>query len=185
MMERHERATLRRTRAVHGMVDFPVDDKTWDHTAEGGTIVRLVVIDDRGGSPWEMVCGTEIRYARSEVLVGDDTMAAPKLPPMSESETSEESIRLAREAQEASARWVARHFPHHEREDGSPLSLLSRNYRAVLLLGVTGWTGSEMESREPWVCTKEHLTEAGRTLYDAIAAAYQGCTLALLTFIDT
>jgi hypothetical protein len=62
---------------------------------------------------------------------------------------------------------------------------ISRPYLAAIVLGTTGWSGWHTSEERYWSCTFEDLTPEGKALYRMLAQLYPGCTLHLLTYLDT
>lgn len=163
----------RRSNAVRGWVNFPVDHPDYPSTGEGGMVVKLVVYEplDRA-EEWAVCCGANVSEVRTEELVGDDRRPLPV-----QVDESPEGYR----AHSAAVReWEEYHYPRtHPEED------LSIPYLASLVLGTTGWSGYNRTEHTYWHCTKEDLTDAGRALYESMEQLYPGCDIHLLTFLDT
>ena len=152
---------------------------------EGGMFVKLVVVDDRDydGTPWTICCGAHVTDTYSEPLVGDDRADRPTAAPYPADATPEQLRTIMDADDRADAKWVARHFPAYG-EAGAAERHASRPYLASMVLGITGWSGASAEYKS-WRCTYEDLTEDGKAIYRQLQALYEGCTLHLLTFLDT
>lgn len=151
--------------------------------------VKLVVVDDRdyAESDWTICCGAGVYDVLTEQLVGDDREAPPDWAPSPEA-SPEEALAQMQAHEKAHRNWEARHFPNLHDGDQSLESgerFRSRDYVACLLLGITGWSGYDDEAGRYWACTPEALTAEGKALYEQLQALYPGCTLHLLTFLDT
>lgn len=149
----------RRSKSVSGWVNFPVSDNRYEHTNEGGMVVKLVVLDNRDPDQAFPKCfGAEISEIYTETVVGSDQGFQS-----------------------------GDYFPHIYSDD--MISDLTRNASipslAVLTLGTTGWSGYSKEEGNYWLCTFDDLTEDGKDLYRKIEALYAGCKLHLLTVLDT
>lgn len=171
----------RRSTAVSGWVNFPVADPEWVNSGEGGTVVKLVVCDNRDPAERFGLCfGAGVIDHLTETYVGDDR--AP--PPSSNENLSALDALVAEQSAFNAAR--AYHYPAYStepKEEG--ILYFSREYLAVLVLGTTGWTGIRESNSEAWVCGLGDLSEEGKALYAKLKALYEGCELHLVTFIDT
>lgn len=171
----------RRSTEKNGWVNFPVDHPDWKNTKEGGMFVKLVVCDDRDfDDRFGICCGVNVFDQVTEQLIADDQRPMPEYALGLEHYASEEEFVQAFEEEVTKKReWEQYHFPFiHE-------SLYtSRPYLASIILGSTGWSGY-CDGVGLWHCTYSDLTEEGKTLYDSIQKLYDGCTLHLLTFLDT
>lgn len=170
----------RRSNKITGCVNFPILSSEWKSSSEGGLVVKLVVCDDRDfDDQFSVCCGAGARDILNEVLLSDDLRPKPDY-------TAPESIEEWNAQQQAVNAWSSYHFPSTENESVDGVErYLSREYLAVITLGTTGWSGwRELDSRY-WSCTFEDLNEDGKSLYMQIKALYPGCSLHLLTFLDT
>lgn len=177
----------RRTLARAGFVNFPVGNPRWRNTGEGGMFVKLVVVDDSDydTSDWTICCGAGVYDLLSENFVGDDQAPAPVLR-LKEGASPEETMAAMREHDKAYRAWEERHFPHmHDDGEHGTDKYMSRQYVASMVLGITGWSGFAEDLCEPWRCTFDDLTDDGKALYEQMRKLYPGCTLHLLTFLDT
>ena len=172
---------------MFGAVAFPVDNPTWRNSGEGGMFVKLVVVDDRDydDSDWTICCGVSVSDLKSEELVGDDQLDPPALR-FEEGEAPEEALQALDEHDRAARAWEERHFPSLNDEAAKGHGrYLSRNYLAAVTLGNTGWSGFSDALERYWHCTHDDLTSEGKALYASFQKLYPGCTLHLLTFLDT
>lgn len=168
----------RRSNVMSGCVRFPVMDKNWPSTNEGGLVVKLVAVNpvefDDPANP-EVCAGAQVFDVLTEVLVGDDKRPRPQCA--REYDSVDDVIR----EQAASDEWAAHHYPN-QREGSGVDALLSRGYLASIVMGSTGWSGYRGGY---WTCQFGDLTEAGKALYRQLEALYPGAQLHLLTFLDT
>lgn len=171
----------RRSTAVSGWVNFPVNNPAWQNSMEGGMVVKLVVCDNREFEDQFGVCaGASVTDVLSESFVGDDRR--PKPAPAERYD----SIDAVQAEQAAFQAWEAYHFPRTE--DGAASGIeryLSRDYLAALVLGTTGWSGWNEAEGRLWECRFDDLTAEGQALYRQLENLYVGCELHLLTFLDT
>lgn len=152
----------RRSKDVEGWVEFPVNSPAFLSSQEGGMLVKLVVCDDSEQGVG-MCCGAYACDVLSETLSGDDA-------------TDEHSAALDN------------HYPmlsalYNSQRTGEVGDYLSRQYKACIVMGSTGWSG--WNGNEYWKCTYHDLTDDGRRLYDMLLMLYPTCKLHLLTFLDT
>lgn len=171
----------RRTSAVSGWVNFPVDAPAWKSSREGGMVVKLVVCDNRAfDDQFGICCGASVIDMLTESFVGDDRRPQPE--PLE----SFDSVEAVRAEQQAFLDWEAYHFPRigDSAAEGAD-QFLSRSYLAVMVMGSTGWSGVHKESGQYWQCTFDDLSEEGKSLYCQFEQLYSGCELHLLTFLDT
>jgi hypothetical protein len=161
----------RRTNAISGWVNFPVNDSSWTSTNEGGMAVKLVVYGDEDFyDKFVMCCGAQVYDISNEVLVGDDIPS---------------SVDSAYANGEDSA-WVLNHYPYLFAEDIESTTIekyISRDYLAAIVLGTTGWSGAK--DGEYWKCTFDDLTDQGKALYKQIEELYPGAEIHLITYLDT
>lgn len=171
---------MRRTTAVSGWVAFPVSDPAWQNSHEGGMVVKLVVCDERDEGRFEMCCGATVYDLLSEELVGDDQRPRPARV------ESYETLEDVRSEEAAYRAWRAYHFPREfdETVEGAE-RYMSRDYLAAMVLGTTGWSGWSETTGAPWTCRFEDLTEEGKGLYRQMQQLYPGCSIRLLTYLDT
>lgn len=171
----------RRSTAVSGCVNFPVNDCAWTNTKSGGMVVKLVVCDNQEFDSQFGVCsGAQVVDILAESFVGDDQLPKPLTP---DGYTSAAEV-IAE--QKAVAAWERYHFPclYSDTADATE-RYLSRDYLAALVLGSTGWSGWNEVEQRTWECRFDDLTPEGKALYRQLEALYPGCTLHLLTFLDT
>ena len=169
----------RRSTETSGWVRFPIDDPAWSHTREGGTVVKLVVCDDRDEDGFALCSGAWVTDVLTEILIDDDQRPAPRDDAVIDGPAAlqaEEDKRL---------RWERYHFPNvgTDPEFGSPE--LGRAYLAALVLGTSGWSGAHRTEERPWSCRFDDLTAEGQALYRQLEVLYPGCSLHLLTYLDT
>ena len=173
----------RLTRSCSGFVSFPTFSARIESTNEGGTFVKLVVVDDhdqRDVLHFAKCSGVAVHDLLIETLVADDQCSRPR------GSAQFTSVEKLKEEQAEDIAWQQRHFPG----TGDPMrtgyeSLLSRDYLAVIVMGSTGWTGIDRQTKEPWWCIFDDLTEDGKALCKQIASLYPNASLHLLTFVDT
>lgn len=70
----------RRSNAVSGWVNFPVNDPAWKNTHEGGMVVKLVVCDNRENDQFGMCCGAYVVDHLCESFIADDRRPCPPSP---------------------------------------------------------------------------------------------------------
>ena len=177
----------RRTTARHGFVNFPIDDPRFRNSGEGGMFVKLVVVDDRDydKSDWTICCAPGITDHLGESLIADDQAPRPILD-IDEGSSPEHALEVIAAHDVKDRAWVERHFPRAHQTDEDPFgAYTSRPYLAALMLGITGWSGFDEAVSEYWCCSHDSLTDEGRALYAQLQALYPGCTLHLLTYLDT
>lgn len=151
----------RRSSAVTGYVNFPIDDPNYTNSREGGMFVRLVVMDKSMGNGWMQCCGGDNLCLYDEDFVGSDggEDEATLFPRMNDDIKSDDLDFYTK--------------------------YMSYPFLAVLTIGSTGWSGwNDFEGRQ-FVCTYNDLTEKGKRLYDSLKELYKGCELRLLTWLDT
>jgi len=153
---------------VVGMVNFPTHLPS---SREGGTFVRLVVIDTPGRENYDNryvpCCGGDTHFLMDESFLGDDLSSdgsdmkevEDKYFPFLNDDTKE-------------------FFNDSDGKDRYR-KYLSLDILTVVLMGATGWSSHE------WRCTYSDLTEHGKRLYEMLQNTYPKCELRLLTFKDT
>ena len=176
----------RRSTEKNGWVNFPVDHPDWKNTKEGGMFVKLVVCDDRDfDDQFGVCCGVNVWDRVTEQLIADDQRPMPEYTLGLEHYASEEEFIQAFEEEVRKKReWEEYHFPYINEKNSSDLSYTSRPYLASIVMGSTGWSGYS-DGVGLWHCTYNDLTEEGKTLYNTLQKLYDGCTIHLLTFLDT
>lgn len=176
-------ANARGTKQVEGFVKFPViDPKIQQVGGGGGMFVKLVVIEpDDYDKELGRCCGVAVYDLLCESFIGDDTHPGPKELDYSKGLSLEEF----KADEKAWDDYVEFHFPHYN-EDNLPGNdhLLSRHYRASIVMGSTGW-GCSYEPGKYWRATYDDLTDDGKALYQMVQKLNPGCTLHLVTFLDT
>jgi hypothetical protein len=174
-------ASSRGTLQVEGFVDFPVRSPYLENSGQGGLFVKLVVVEPN--EPLGHCVGVAVTDVLNGCFVADDQRA---LPP--ELDYSGDTEHTAEEMENEARAWdeyVGYHYPLHSDETlEGHVRNLSRPYRAVVVMGSTGWTGTE-ESGRCWYANVHSLTPEGKALYDSVQKLNPGCTLHLLTFLDT
>lgn len=178
----------RRSNAIRGCVRFPVDDPNWINSREGGMVVKLVALEPPEvpeGRQFGVCCGAYVVDQLSEELVGDDRRPFPADPDEVASTTKHGFLAALKAYEEAVAQWKRYHFPNLGDYREPWREFVSAPYLASLVLGSTGWSGTHVQTREPWRCSLEDLTDEGRALYAQLQALYPSAELHLLTFLDT
>ncbi len=173
----------RRTKAMDGWVNFPVDNPRFHSTQEGGMLVKLVVCDNREfDDQFGMCTGAGVFDVLTESFVGDDKRPKPDVAMEFETVADYDRYTAARHE------WEAYHFPNlhaDQKEDLGESRYRSRPYLASMVLGTTGWSGVDNDAGGYWICRFEDLSEKGQALYEQLQDLYPGCDLHLLTFLDT
>ncbi len=177
----------RRTNQVSGWVRFPIEDPQWHNTHEGGMVVKLVVVEraeeDKtlDGNGFGVCSGAYVNDMLTENFIGDDRRPKP------DAQERDDSYEAVLQEEEDRGNWMAYHYPRMNDDSikhGDEAKYLSRPYLAALVLGSTGWSGSN-EDHDYWICRHEDLTQAGKALYAQLQALYPTGELHLLTFLDT
>lgn len=175
-------AGARGTTQVEGFVDFPVNSPYLRNTGEGGLFVKLVVVEE-GEFEDELArcCGVAVTDILSESFVADDQRRQP--PELDF--TKDVTRKQVEEEQKAWDDYVGYHYPNrHDETIEGHARYLSRPYRASIVMGSTGWSGIGENGRK-WFANYHTLTTEGKALYDMVQKLNPGCTLHLLTFLDT
>lgn len=171
---------MRRGESVaEGCVKFPFDSKEYSERAGRGLVVKLVVLDQVEG----MCCATYVGDILNNILIGDDKRPTPEDKPLT-TEDPDAILEHMTAEQNAHNEWVGFHYPRHDEEDKTVGSMISRSYRASIVLGSTGWAGFSMEKGN-WYATFDDLTPDGQELYRVLERLNPGCALHILTFLDT
>lgn len=172
----------RRSIKYNGLVSFPVTNKAYSNTKEGGMFVTLVVMTPKKGS-YGLCCGAgnSTYQILNENLLNDDknylwiNNRHVKTQKQFEQLYKEECKR------------DAKYFPnkqegltHYGLENYISVPLVSS-----ILLGSTGWSGWSKEKKQYWYCRYKDLTRDGKSLYNSLKKLYKGCELRLLTYLDT
>lgn len=166
----------RRSKKVHGLVDFPVDTES---TNEGGMFVRLWAVASKnvglcsGTATTELVDGlllgtdtTRKKLAKNEALrekAWEQPLTNPK-----------KIVRLLRMEEKRQTKVFSQFFHKDEKNERWSTALAGS-----MLMGSTGW------SHGSFICTYENLNAKGKEFYDLFKSQYPGCKLHLLTFLDT
>ena len=171
----------RRSTDKNGVVNFPVDDPSWHNSREGGMFVKLVVCDDREfDEQYGICCGVHVYDFLSETLIGDDVRPRPETIRIDDNDP--DFLSKSDHFDRLQAEWEEYHFPHMN--DAKKPKYYSRTYLCSMILGSTGWSGFRDDGKQ-WICFYDDLTEEGKLLYNQVIQLYPGCTLHLLTFLDT
>ena len=192
----------RRKLIQSGMVNFPMSAET--NTHEGGMYVRLYVMDTDDGIG--ECCGTNTFEEFQDVFVGADITKAAQIAAEAviseqwfvEDDQSIENKPYAECSVEESAEMNnvfedrfkmeetlsrdAKHAACTFDEDGYQTS---HALVANILMGSTGWSGSNKTGEIYFICEYQDLTSDGKAVYDMMQKAYPTCKLALMTFLDT
>jgi len=176
----------RRTNAVSGWVNFPINDPNLPSTKEGGMVVKLVVIDpDEEEDSFPVCCGGSVFDIQGDPQTGDDQRPRPEYniteftnEEWEKPEVREYSYQEMLTYQEALAEWQEYHFPNTKYE-GTVYQYTSRGYLAAIVLGTTGWSSGD------WYCKHEDLTPEGKALYATLQYLYPKGKIHLLTYLDT
>ena len=193
----------RRELIQSGMVNFPMSAET--NTHEGGMYVRLYVMDTDDGIG--ECCGTNTFEEFQDVFVGADITKAAQIaaeavvreqwfveddPSIENKPYADRSVEelaemnkvfedrfkmeetLSRDAKRA----VVRTCDEHGYQTSHALV-------ANILMGSTGWSGSNKAGEIYFICEYQDLTSDGKAVYDMMQKAYPTCKLALMTFLDT
>lgn len=187
-MSHPEPRTRRRTNAVSGFVNFPVDNPDLPSDGQGGMFVRLVVYDRKADEDyynrWVCCCGGSQNFHYDECYIRDDASLKKH------NELSKEEVILAelaspekyfeavieKQDDPTNERF---HFPWLHLDEETSHRYESRSYLCIMTIGSTGWSNVE------WTCTYEDLTEKGKTLYNLLQELYPDCELYLQTWLDT
>jgi hypothetical protein len=191
----------RRELIQSGMVNFPMSAET--NTHEGGMYVRLYVMDTDDGIG--ECCGVNTFEEFQDVFVGSDVTKAAQI-------AAEALIReqwfvedLSIEAKPHADRSVEElakmnkvfedRFKMEEtltqESRAAVCTLNAHGYQAShalvanILMGSTGWSGSNKTGEIYFICEYQDLTSDGKAVYDMMQKAYPTCKLALMTFLDT
>lgn len=149
----------RRSKSVSGWVNFPVNDSKYEHTQEGGMVVKLIVLEDADSeSDFSMCFGASPSNLYGETVVGSDKgLKEQDLYPNIFSENNISEI---------------------VRSASVPLL-------ASVTLGTTGWSGYDNQRGDYWICQYEDLTREGKALYDQLGQLYGNHHIHLITVLDT
>lgn len=165
----------RREPISKGYVNFPINDPSYEHTKEGGMVVKLYVINDKWDDPdnFNVCCGSNVCDVLSESMIGSDRVTSPQFTENSDSfDVDQYSLQK-------------QYYPYSNNENIKDSSrFFSIPLLAAIVLGNTGWSGYNSESY--WKCSYNDLTDAGKDLYAYIQKLYgPNASLHLLTFLDT
>ena len=151
-----------RRRATHvtGCVRFPIDDRTWKFSAEGGMFVRVMVpvYDTHPDSSWIECCGGYVHVQMDETPVFDRALEKRLWPRMFDANGN-------------------------PREEHCATDYLSVPCLAVITLGSTGWSGDNDDGY--WQCGEDDLTEDGRAILATLRTLYPDHPPVLTTWLDT
>lgn len=158
--------SLRRTNAIRGFVNFPVESEEFKSTGEGGMFVRLVVVPEYDNHPDEIACcgGRNHILCDETLITGDKDRNIETHPCYSE--------------------YHLQHYPRINKGH-SVENELSIGYYAVITLGSTGWSGFSDKKEFYWECTFEDLTEEGKAIYRSMQALFPHSDVELQTWLDT
>ncbi len=150
-----------------GYVNFPLHDKRYLDTGEGGMFVHLVVLSDDAyplGVGIRYPSG-EFSYLYNETLVGSDILG---------DSVATECILFPR-------------LLFHRKDDMNSIyeRYLSAGVLCVLTLGATNWSGFDEQRGAYFVASYDDLTTEGKALYEAIRALYPNNAIYLITWLDT
>lgn len=192
----------RRELIQSGMVNFPMSAET--NTHEGGMYVRLYVMDTDDGIG--ECCGTNTFEEFQDVFVGADITKAAQIaadavvreqwfveddPSIENKPYADRSVEELAEMNkvfedrfkmEETLLRDAKHAVCTFDEDGYQTS---HALVANILMGSTGWSGSNKTGEIYFICEYQDLTSDGKAVYDMMQKAYPTCKLALMTFLDT
>lgn len=168
----------RRTDAVSGWVNFPINDPNFKSTQEGGMIVFLAVIPTYLDfeTDWARCCGSnQIFLNLSESFIGtdiepnhDNFYDIDEITPGMKQEFPIED----------------KYFPHANDEENPEYH--SIHLLTCIELGNTGWSGWNNKTEEYWRCTFDDLNDDGKALYRSMRALYgRNAENRLFTFLDT
>lgn len=187
MTTQNNQRSRRRTNAVSGFVNFPVNNPDLPSDRQGGMFVRLVVHDTKREAnfydKWACCCGGTQSFIYDECYIGDDhsilgVEETKKLEKLEKEDPLEFGYML--QTFETDFRNEGFHFPwFHLSEEETTNKHASREYLCILTIGSTGWSNVD------WTCTYEDLTEKGKMLYKLLQELYPGCDLYLQTWLDT
>ena len=193
----------RRKLIQSGMVNFPMSAET--NTHEGGMYVRLYVMDTDDGIG--ECCGTNTFEEFQDVFVGADITKAAQIaaeavvreqwfveddPSIENKPYADRSVEELAEMSKSyedlfemektllrdANRDVVRACDEHGYQTSHALV-------ANILMGSTGWSGSNKTGEIYFICEYQDLTSDGKAVYDMMQKAYPTCKLALMTFLDT
>lgn len=165
-----------RSEVKAGFVRFPIDDPRFKDSREGGTFIRLVVVEPEDGV-WMPCPSGRQHVVYGGQYVGDDLRDRPEAT--NEAWPGIEALQALTLANE---RYDEFHFPHLY--DGfDEYRQLSRPYLAALTIGAV--ERSFVSDSDYWRCQYEDLTAQGKALYELIRSLYRGCEIYLQTWLDT
>jgi hypothetical protein len=169
-----------------GWVNFPIKDKVYKDTREGGMYVKLVVLFPKkskvsccyGSDDFSLYCNELINDDENYLSRENVTKVMSRNNICYEDwEREEEKIKRREE----------KYFPrmHDEQDESIYGKWLSVPLLANILIGSTNWSGFDDELGEYWYCKVSDLTEEGMQLYKSLEKLYPNCEIRLLTFLDT
>lgn len=192
----------RRKLIQSGMVNFPMSAET--NTHEGGMYVRLYVMDTDDGIG--ECCGTNTFEEFQDVFVGADITKAAQIAAeavISERWFVEDDVSIENKPYaDRSAEELAEMSKAYEDLVEMEKTLTQESRAAVctcdehgyqtshalvanILMGSTGWSGSNKTGEIYFICEYQDLTADGKAVYDMMQKTYPTCKLALMTFLDT
>ena len=154
--------STRRTNAVMGYVNFPVESKKYISSKEGGMYVWLVVPYSRT----DVCCCTDggISLGIPNAFLGTDTQPS--------SDNFDDVYRC-----------VMKKLPIPEQKFPLEDEIFGKSFIAAIMLGSTGWSGID-KNNNYWRCKYEDLTSYGAEVYDLFKNIYSRPPI-LLTCLDT
>ena len=177
----------RRELIQSGMVNFPMSAET--NTHEGGMYVRLYVMDTDDGIG--ECCGTNTFEAFQDVFVGSDITKAAQIAAEAvireewfveeQSDIKNKPYEDLFKMEETLSREAVRDVCQYDERGYKSSYALVVN----ILMGSTGWSGSNKTGEIYFICEYHDLTSDGKAVYDMMQKAYPTCKLALMTFLDT
>lgn len=147
-----------------GFINFPTESIL--NTGEGGSIIRLVVIDPKNN--YIPCIGGYNSFFLEEEFLGDDLLQ--------KSDNHEENLKKLKICEN-------KYFPELNSEEESihdgVFRYLSSHFLTIITLGATDWSNSN------WICKFDDLNIEGKNLYFSLQQLYPECEIRLLTFLDT
>lgn len=171
----------RRSNEICGFVNFPVNDKNYENSNEGGMFVKLVVINDGN---WSVCCGPGDNVSMfSDVMIDDDKPKKNVTKPKHISEFAEK-LELNKDNIKNN---ITFHYPRIDDDICGNLSsrYMSIPYLAIIDIGSTDWSGWNEKKKQYWHCTFDDLKDDGKALYNSMKKLYPKCDIRLVTFLDT
>jgi hypothetical protein len=182
---------------AEGFVNFPMGSADYPMGGNGGTFVKLVVLDEVEGQDDTLamctgvsvldlsqknLAGVAVFDFLQENLAGDDKHPQPEDVVIPENAGPDETMRQLEDEQRMHLVWMRFHYPRYDMP--GEFKHLSRAYRASIVMGSSGWSGYS-EKKGNWFAKFDDLTPDGQALYRLMEKLNPGCPIHLLTFIDT